>query len=115
MKKRGEGISQGIPPSPPGKASCFFPLKRHLYFFYSFRGVDGTCNTVVSSLVFDARCDSPGVSAKDCIYSFQDDFTKEIVHFEMVQVTEASSSVAMELVGFQREYLLERGDQFAKY
>ncbi|XP_063050308.1 uncharacterized protein LOC134445152 [Engraulis encrasicolus] len=30
------------------------------------------------------------------------DATQEIVHFELVQVTEASSSVAMELTGFQR-------------
>ncbi|XP_031136838.2 uncharacterized protein LOC116037199 [Sander lucioperca] len=59
----------------------------------------------------DARCDSPGFSAKYCTYSFQDDATKEIVHFEFVQVTEASSSVAMEVLGFQRglDYLLERG------
>ncbi|TDH00921.1 hypothetical protein EPR50_G00174910 [Perca flavescens] len=42
---------------------------------------------------------------------FKDDATKEIVHFEFVQVTEASSSVAMEVLGFQRglDYLLERG------
>ncbi|XP_063060628.1 uncharacterized protein LOC134453809 [Engraulis encrasicolus] len=59
----------------------------------------------------DARCDSPSFSSKYCTYSFLDDATKEIVHFELVQVTEASSSVAMELTGFQRglDYLLERG------
>ncbi|KAF1381248.1 hypothetical protein PFLUV_G00151640 [Perca fluviatilis] len=59
----------------------------------------------------DARCDSPGFSAKYCTYSFQDDATKEIVHFEFVQVTEASSSVAMKVLGFQTglDYLLERG------
>ncbi|XP_078020968.1 uncharacterized protein LOC117272855 [Epinephelus lanceolatus] len=50
----------------------------------------------------DARCDSPGFSSKYSTYSFQDDATKEIVHFELVEVTEASSSVAMEAMGFQR-------------
>ncbi|KAM4567181.1 uncharacterized protein PAE49_010598 [Odontesthes bonariensis] len=59
----------------------------------------------------DARCDSPGFSSKYSTYSFQDDTTKEIVHVELVQVTEATSLVAMELTGFQRglDYLLERG------
>ncbi|KAL7372307.1 hypothetical protein ABVT39_013647 [Epinephelus coioides] len=41
-------------------------------------------------------------SAKYSTYSFQDDATKEILHFELVQVTEATSSVAMEVMGFQR-------------
>ncbi|XP_063074114.1 uncharacterized protein LOC134464652 isoform X2 [Engraulis encrasicolus] len=50
----------------------------------------------------DGRCDSPGFSAKYSTYSFQSDTTKEIVHFELVQVTEASSSVAMEVMGLQR-------------
>lgn len=59
----------------------------------------------------DVRCDSPGFSAKKNTDSFQDNPTKEIVHCNFVQVTEASSSVAMEVMGFQRglDYLLERG------
>ncbi|XP_077065543.1 uncharacterized protein LOC143718343 [Siphateles boraxobius] len=59
----------------------------------------------------DARSDSPGFSSKYCTYSFQDDATKEIIHFELVQVTETTSSVAMEVLGFQRglDYLLDRG------
>ncbi|XP_076128204.1 uncharacterized protein LOC143109377 [Alosa pseudoharengus] len=59
----------------------------------------------------DARCDSPGYSCKYSTYSFQDDATKEILHFELVQVTEASSSVAMEAMGFQRglNHLLDLG------
>ncbi|XP_063063564.1 uncharacterized protein LOC134456062 [Engraulis encrasicolus] len=49
--------------------------------------------------------------AKYSTYSFQNDSAKEIVHFELVQVTEASSSVAMEVMGLQRglSELLDRG------
>ncbi|XP_039645394.1 uncharacterized protein LOC120551889 [Perca fluviatilis] len=63
------------------------------------------------ALAGDARCDSPGFSAKYSTYSFMDDATKEIVHFELVQVTEASSSVAMEAIGFKRglDHLLTMG------
>ncbi|XP_056099072.1 uncharacterized protein LOC130077763 [Rhinichthys klamathensis goyatoka] len=59
----------------------------------------------------DARCDSPGFSSKYSTYSFQDDVSKEIVHYELVQVTEASSSVAMEAMGFQRglDHLISKG------
>nr|XP_033487569.1 vomeronasal type-2 receptor 1-like [Epinephelus lanceolatus] len=50
-------------------------------------------------------------SAKYNTYSFMEDTTKEIILFELVQVTKASSSAAMEPVGFRRwlDYLLEEG------
>ncbi|XP_077098416.1 uncharacterized protein LOC143749485 [Siphateles boraxobius] len=40
-----------------------------------------------------------------------DDTTDKIVHFELVQVTEASSSTAMEPIGFKRalNQILEKG------
>ncbi|XP_049918879.1 uncharacterized protein LOC126401561 [Epinephelus moara] len=59
----------------------------------------------------DGRSDSPGFSAKYNTYSFMEDTTKEIILFELVQVTETSSSTAMEPVGFRRglDYLLEEG------
>ncbi|XP_063049438.1 uncharacterized protein LOC134445044 isoform X2 [Engraulis encrasicolus] len=50
----------------------------------------------------DARCDSPGYSSKYSTYSLQLLSTQEIVHFELLQVTEAGSSVAMESQGFRR-------------
>ncbi|XP_063077476.1 uncharacterized protein LOC134467554 [Engraulis encrasicolus] len=50
----------------------------------------------------DARSDSPGHSSKYSTYSFQLLSTNEIIHFELLQVTEASSSVAMEPQGFRR-------------
>ncbi|XP_051522031.1 uncharacterized protein LOC127422499 isoform X4 [Myxocyprinus asiaticus] len=59
----------------------------------------------------DGRSDSPGFSGKYNTYSFMDDTTNQIVHFELVQATEASSSGAMEPVGFKRglNKLLEKG------
>ncbi|XP_051578294.1 uncharacterized protein LOC127454857 isoform X2 [Myxocyprinus asiaticus] len=59
----------------------------------------------------DGRSDSPGFSAKYNTYSLMDDTTDQIVHFELVQVAEASSSVAMEPIGFKRglNKLLDQG------
>lgn len=48
----------------------------------------------------DGRCDSPGHSAKYCTYSFMDQKTDEIIDFNIMQVTEASSSNAMEKASF---------------
>ncbi|CAM4425782.1 unnamed protein product [Leuciscus chuanchicus] len=50
----------------------------------------------------DARSDSPGHNCKYSTYSFQLLSSNEIIHFELLQVTEASSSVAMESEGFRR-------------
>ncbi|XP_051543374.1 uncharacterized protein LOC127434585 [Myxocyprinus asiaticus] len=59
----------------------------------------------------DGRSDSPGTSAKYNTYSLMDDTTDKIVHFELVQDTEASSSIAMEPIGFKRglSRLVEQG------
>ncbi|XP_056433403.1 uncharacterized protein LOC130371601 [Gadus chalcogrammus] len=50
----------------------------------------------------DGRCDTPGFSAKYCHYTLMLDDTKEIIHTELLQSTEAGSSVAMEPLGFKR-------------
>ncbi|XP_042148943.1 uncharacterized protein LOC121837391 [Ixodes scapularis] len=39
-------------------------------------------------LAGDGRCDSPGFSAKYCIYTFHEATTKKIIHMEQVQVGE---------------------------
>lgn len=52
-------------------------------------------------LAGDGRCDSPGYSAKFCTYSMMDLDSNKVVDFELVQVTQATSSVAMEKKGFQ--------------
>ena len=49
----------------------------------------------------DGRCDSPGYSAKYGTYTMMDTASQLIIDFELVQVTQASSSVGMEKLGFQ--------------
>ena len=50
----------------------------------------------------DGRCDSPGHNAKYCTYSLTDSVTDLILDYNLVQVTETGSSVAMEKDGLQR-------------
>ncbi|ROJ30494.1 hypothetical protein DPX16_23575 [Anabarilius grahami] len=59
----------------------------------------------------DGRSDSPGHSSKYNTYSFMDDSTNQIVGFEMMQVSQASSSVAMEPLAFKKglEKILDVG------
>ena len=54
------------------------------------------------TLAGDGRCDSPGFSAKYCTYTLMDNTSQKVVDFELVQVTEATSSVGMEKVGFEK-------------
>jgi len=62
------------------------------------------------SVVGDGRNDSPGHSAQYCTYSMVDLETTAVLHLEVVDVREATSSQAMEKLGFQRalQYLLHR-------
>ena len=50
----------------------------------------------------DGRCDSPGHSAKYGTYTMIDQNSDKIVDFQIVQVTEVTSSNAMEREGFKR-------------
>ena len=50
----------------------------------------------------DGRCDSPGYSAKYCAYTLMLQKIGEIIDFQVVQVTETTSSVAMEKEAFRR-------------
>ncbi|XP_019640935.1 PREDICTED: uncharacterized protein LOC109482594 [Branchiostoma belcheri] len=63
------------------------------------------------TLLGDGRCDSPGHNAKYCTYSFMEESSKYILHFEMIQVTETGSSQSMETEGFRRglNFLLDEG------
>ncbi|CAG0895179.1 unnamed protein product [Cyprideis torosa] len=47
-------------------------------------------------LAGDGRYSAPGYSAKYCTYSLMDDATKKVVHTEVLQCSESTSSVAME-------------------
>ncbi|XP_077347750.1 uncharacterized protein LOC143996532 [Lithobates pipiens] len=51
-------------------------------------------------LIGDGQCDSPGFCAKYTTYTFMDIYSKKIVDFELVQVSQTTSSVAMEKLGF---------------
>ena len=50
----------------------------------------------------DGRCDSPGYNAKYCSYTMMDTSSNKILAMCLVQVSEATSSNAMEKLGFQR-------------
>ena len=50
----------------------------------------------------DARCDSPGHSAKYATYSIMDLNSKKVLHSELIQCNETTSSNAMELEGAKR-------------
>ena len=56
----------------------------------------------VVNLDGDARCDSPGHSAKYGTYTLMDDDTGDVVAFSVIQVSEVTSSNAMEKEGFSR-------------
>ncbi|XP_068089927.1 uncharacterized protein [Hyperolius riggenbachi] len=49
----------------------------------------------------DGQCDSPGYSAKFCTYTFLDAASKLVLDFEVVQVSQTTSSSAMEKEGFK--------------
>ena len=59
----------------------------------------------------DGRCDSPGHSAKYGTYTMIDQFSDKIIDFQIVQVSEVTSSNAMEREGFKRcmENIHDRG------
>ena len=56
----------------------------------------------VVNLDGDAHCDSPGHSAKYETYTLMDDDTGDVVAFSVIQVSEVTSSNAMEKEGFSR-------------
>ena len=59
----------------------------------------------------DGRCDSPGHSAKYGTYTMIDQFSDKIIDFQIVQVSEVTSSNAMERERFKRcmENIHDRG------
>ena len=59
-------------------------------------------NKAAVKITGDGRCDSPGHSAKYGTYSVMDSESGKVVDFNVVQVTEVSSSNAMEREGFVR-------------
>lgn len=63
-----------------------------------FRITTGSC----CELNGDGRCDSPGHSAKYGTYTLMDSESAKVVEFKVVQVSEVTSSNAMEKEGFNQ-------------
>ena len=59
-------------------------------------------NKSVINLNGDGHCDSPGHNAKYGTYTLMDDDSGKVVAFSVVQVSEVTSSNAMEKEGFKR-------------
>lgn len=81
--------------------TTLIPVVNHTYLKHQkevFQRLDG-CNVWLSG---DGRCDSPGYNAKYCSYTLMDTKTQQIVNTELVQVTDTTSSVAMEKMGFEK-------------
>ncbi|XP_044132576.1 uncharacterized protein LOC122925115 [Bufo gargarizans] len=49
----------------------------------------------------DGQCDSPGHSAKYCVYTLMNTVNDNILDFEVIQKTQCASSFAMEKLGFE--------------
>ncbi|CAC5390531.1 unnamed protein product [Mytilus coruscus] len=57
----------------------------------------------------DARCDSPGYSAKYGSYTIMDLETSKILDFQLVQCNEVKGSARMELEGLKRSIIYQEG------
>ncbi|XP_044134814.1 uncharacterized protein LOC122927225 [Bufo gargarizans] len=58
-------------------------------------------HTFPMCLAGDGQCDSPGHSAKYCIYTVMELYSEKIIDFEVVHRSQCNSSVAMEKFGFK--------------
>ena len=79
-----------------------FPVVNEAWEAESQRQVDRLTSKEVVNLDGDGRCDSPGHSAKYGTYTLMDEDSGDVVAFNVVQVSEVSSSNAMEKEGFSR-------------
>ena len=79
-----------------------FPVINDAWEAEKQRQLDILNDKEVVNLDGDARCDSPGHSAKYGTYTLMDDDTGDVVAFSVIQVSEVTSSNAMEKEGFSR-------------
>ena len=79
-----------------------FPVVNEAWEAESQRQVDRLTSKEVVNLDGDGRCDSPGHCAKYGTYTLMDEDSGDVVAFNVVQVSEVSSSNAMEKEGFSR-------------
>ena len=79
-----------------------FPVVNEAWEAESNRQIDTLTSKAVVNLEGDGRCDSPGHCAKYGTYTLMDEDTGNVVAFNVVQVSEVSSSNATEKEGFTR-------------
>ena len=79
-----------------------FPVINKAWEDESRNQIDKLSSKEVVNLDGDGRCDSPGHCAKYGTYTLMDEDTGDVVAFEVVQVSEVTSSNAMEKEGFSR-------------
>lgn len=80
--------------------SFLVPVVNNFYVNHSY-AIGQKCQGKKMWLSGDGRCDSPGYNAKYCSYTMMEMKSQEIITFDLVQVTQATSSVAMEKLGFK--------------
>ena len=78
------------------------PVVNEAWEAESRRQIERLNGKAVVNLDGDGRCDSPGHCAKYGTYTLMDDDTGDVVAFNVVQVSEVTSSSAMEKEGFSR-------------
>lgn len=79
-----------------------FPVVNNAWEAESNRQIDTLTSKPVVNLEWDGRCDSPGHCAKYGTYTLMDKDTGNVVAFSVVQVSEVSTSNAMEKEDFTR-------------
>ena len=79
-----------------------FPVVNEAWEAKNNKQIDTLTSKAVVNLEGDGRCDSPGHCAKYGTYTLMDEDTGNVVAFNVVQVSEVSSSNAMEKEGFTR-------------
>ena len=79
-----------------------FPVVNEAWEAESRQQIQMLTEKEVVNLDGDGRCDSPGHSAKYGTYTLMDDDTGNVVAFNVIQVSEVTSSNAMEKEGFSR-------------
>ena len=79
-----------------------FPVVNEAWEAESSIQINKLTSKEVVNLDGDGRCDSPGHCAKYGTYTLMDEDTGNVVAFNVVQVSEVSSSNAMEKEGFTR-------------
>ena len=84
------------------QAKYLFPVVNEAWEAESRHQINKLTSREVVNLSGDGRCDSPGHSAKYGTYTLMDEDTGNFVAFNVVQVSEVSSSNAMEKEGFSR-------------